>query len=97
MEPAGRIKVTENLYTLQPSQIVMYSVDWCPDCKRAKFFFERNQIPHLTVNVDDDARGAEFVKEVNQGRRSVPTIVFPDGSIMVEPSNQQLDERFSKS
>ncbi|NTU56783.1 MAG: NrdH-redoxin, partial [Anaerolineales bacterium] len=49
------------------------------------------------VNVDNDARGADFVKEVNRGSRSVPTIVFPDGSIMVEPSNLQLEEKFSQS
>lgn len=89
--------MTEDLYTLQPQQIVMYSVDWCPDCKRAKAYFEQNQIQHLTVNVDNDTRGADFVKEVNRGSRSVPTIIFPDGSVMVEPSNQQLEEKFSQS
>jgi mycoredoxin len=89
--------MTEDLYTLQPQQIVMYSVDWCPDCKRAKAFFEMKQIQHLTVNVDHDARGANFIKEVNRGNRSVPTIVFPDGTIMIEPSNLQLEERFSHS
>jgi glutaredoxin-like protein len=88
--------MTEDLYTLQPLQIVMYSVDWCPDCKRAKAFFARNQISYLLVNVDEDARGAEFVKGVNHGRRTVPTIIFPDGSSMAEPSDQQLEERFSK-
>ncbi|MFZ5878646.1 MAG: glutaredoxin domain-containing protein [Chloroflexota bacterium] len=87
--------MSEDLYTLKPQQIVMYSVDWCPDCKRARIFFERNQIQHLTVNVDDDARGAAFVREVNHGSRSVPTIVFPDGAILVEPSNAQLEEKFS--
>lgn len=89
--------MTEDLYTLEPQQIVMYSVDWCPDCKRAKAFFEHNQIQHLTVNVDHDTRGADFVKEVNHGSRSVPTIIFPDGTIMIEPSNLQLEEKFSQS
>lgn len=89
--------MTEDLYTLQPQQIVMYSVDWCPDCKRAKAFFERNQISYLVVNVDHDTEGSEFVKHVNQGKRSVPTIVFPDGSVMVEPSDLQLGEKFSTS
>lgn len=89
--------MTEELYSLQPQQIVMYAVDWCPDCKRAKAFFERKQIAYRLVNVDDDVRAAEFVKQVNRGARSVPTIVFPDGSILVEPSNQQLDDKFSKS
>ena len=88
---------TKNLYTRQPAEIVMYSVDWCPDCKRAKFFFKRNEIKVVEVNVDNDEQGAMFVREVNSGSRSVPTIIFPDGSILVEPSNEELSEKFSKS
>ena len=86
-----------NLYTRQPTQIVMYSVDWCPDCKRAKFFFKRNNIDVVEVNVDADEQGAAFVREINSGARSVPTIIFPDGSVMVEPSSEQLSHKFSKS
>lgn len=86
-----------NLYTRQPTEIVMYSVDWCPDCKRAKFFFKRNHINVIEVNVDADEKAAAFVREINSGARSVPTIVFPDGSIMVEPSAEELAEKFSKS
>ncbi len=89
--------MTDDLYTLQPQNIVMYAVDWCPDCRRAKFFFERQHIAYKMVNVDEDAQGADFVKRVNHGQRSVPTIIFPDGSIMVEPSTEQLATKFSKS
>lgn len=87
----------DNLYTRQPHEIVMYSVDWCPDCKRAKFFFKRNQISVIEVNVEADEQGASFVREINSGSRSVPTIIFPDGTVMVEPSTQELSEKFSKS
>ena len=87
----------KNLYTRQPTEIVMYSVDWCPDCRRAKFFFKRNKINVVEVNVEADAQAALFVCEINSGLRSVPTIIFPDGSIMVEPSADDLNERFSKS
>ncbi len=89
--------MSDDLYTLQPQSIVMYAVDWCPDCRRAKFFMERQHIMYKMVNVDEDAEGANFVKQVNNGLRSVPTIIFPDGSVMVEPSTEQLAEKFSKS
>ncbi|MGE5250255.1 MAG: glutaredoxin domain-containing protein [Bacteroidota bacterium] len=89
--------MNDDLYTLQPRQIVMYAVEWCPDCRRAKFFMKRRNIPYEMVNVDEDARGADFVKQVNRGQRSVPTIIFPDGSIMVEPSEEQLTAKFSNS
>jgi mycoredoxin len=88
---------TKDLYTRQPSQIVMYAVDWCPDCKRAKFFFKRNNIPVIEVNVDADNQAEAFIKQLNSGFRSVPTIVFPDGSLLIEPSNEALQKKFSKS
>jgi mycoredoxin len=86
-----------DLYSNNPSQIVMYSVEWCPDCRRAKFFFKRKHIEVLEVDVNTDKQAEEFVKKINNGFRSVPTIIFPDGSMMVEPSSAELEERFSQS
>jgi mycoredoxin len=84
-----------DLYTLSPSQIVVYSVDWCPDCRRARYFFKRREIAVLEINVDQDKKAAEFVKQINNGNRSVPTIIFPDGSKMVEPSEAELNAKFN--
>ena len=84
-----------DLYTTQPSQIVAYTVSWCPDCKRAKAFFVQNNIQHIDVNVDEDQQAAEFVKQLNNGSRSVPTIIFPDGTKLVEPSTEQLKAKFN--
>lgn len=89
--------MSTDLYSLNPAQIVMYSVDWCPDCRRAKFFFKRKNIDVLEVDVNADKKAEAFVKELNQGNRSVPTIVLPDGSIMVEPSSAELEAKFSQS
>jgi mycoredoxin len=84
-----------DLYTKNPSQIVMYSVEWCPDCRRAKFFFKRKKIDVLEIDVNTDKTAEEFVKELNNGNRSVPTIILPDGSMMVEPSTNELESKFS--
>jgi mycoredoxin len=86
-----------DLYSKNPSQIVMYTTEWCPDCRRAFFYFKRKKIDFLNVDVNTDKKAEVFVKELNNGNRSVPTIIFPDGSMMVEPSTQDLDEKFSKS
>ncbi len=86
-----------DLYSNNPSQIVMYAVEWCPDCRRAKFFFKRKHIDVLEVDVNADKKAEEFVKNLNNGFRSVPTIIFPDGSMMVEPSGAELEARFSQS
>ena len=86
-----------DLYTMNPSQIVMYAVEWCPDCRRAKFFMKRKKIPYLEIDVNSDKNAEAFVKKLNNGNRSVPTIIFPDGSKMVEPSSQDLEEKFSQN
>lgn len=87
--------MSSDLYSLKPTQIVMYSVEWCPDCRRAKFFFKRKQIEVLEVDVNADKTAEQFVKGLNNGNRSVPTIIFPDGSMMVEPSSAELEAKFS--
>jgi len=89
--------MSTDLYSLKPAQIVMYAVEWCPDCRRAKFFFKRKKIEVLEVDVNSDKQAEKFVKELNHGNRSVPTIIFPDGSMMVEPSTADLEARFSQS
>ena len=85
-----------DLYTLTPSRIVLYTTDYCGDCKRAKAFFEENQIAYLKVELENNEEAVKFVKTVNNGNRSVPTIIFPDGSILVEPSCEELKAKFSK-
>ncbi len=86
-----------DLYTTAPTQIVMYTTECCPDCIRAKKFFEANNIPHLRVGLEGNTEAIEFVTKVNHGCRSVPTIIFPDGSILVEPNSEQLKAKFSNS
>ena len=89
--------MSADLYSLSPAKIVMYSVEWCPDCRRAKFFFKRKKIDVLEVDVNSDKKAEAFVKELNHGNRSVPTIILPDGSMMVEPSTEELEAKFSRS
>ena len=86
-----------DLYNIAPSQIVMYATDYCSDCLRAKKFFEANDIPHLQVGLEGNIEATEFVMKVNNGYQSVPTIVFPDGSILVEPNWDELKAKFSES
>jgi mycoredoxin len=82
-----------DLYTLNPTQIVMYTTETCADCVRVKKFFDARGIPHLRVGLEGDEQAAEFVIQVTRGFRSVPTIVFPDGSVLVEPSWEELNAK----
>lgn len=73
--------------------ITIYGADWCPDCHRSQRFMDRRGIPYKWINIDLDEQAEAFVLKVNRGVRSVPTIVFPDGSMLVEPSNTKLAEK----
>jgi thioredoxin reductase (NADPH) len=70
--------------------LVVYSTVWCPDCKRAKRFFGEQRVPYVNVDIEHNAEAMAFVEKVNHGKRVIPTIVFPDGSILAEPSNAEL-------
>ncbi len=68
----------------------MYSTTWCGDCRRAKRVFADFGVPYIEVNIEEDEDAAELVQTLNNGMRSVPTIVFPDGGVLVEPSSAAL-------
>ncbi len=70
--------------------IIVYSTVWCPDCKRAKRFFGEQRVPYINVDIEKDAEAMAFVEQVNNGMRIVPTIIFPDKTILAEPSNAEL-------
>ena len=88
--------MSNDLFTTAPSQIVMYATEYCPDCHRAKAFFEANGIQYVKVGLEGNEEATQFVMKLNNGNRSVPTIVFPDGSILVEPSWSELKEKTSE-
>lgn len=73
--------------------IRMYGAPWCGDCRRAKDFFDRQGVGYEWIDVDQDPEGLKYVEETNDGKRIIPTILFPDGSILVEPSNAELAEK----
>jgi thioredoxin reductase (NADPH) len=70
--------------------IRMYGANWCPDCRRAKQFFGEQRIHYEYIDVEQQPEAISEVERINNGMRSIPTIIFPDGSILVEPSNTQL-------
>jgi len=82
--------------TDQTRKIIVYGTSWCGDTRRARKFFEEEKIDYEWIDIDQNESAAEYVKSVANGFRSVPTIVFPDGSILIEPSTNQLREKLLK-
>jgi len=72
------------------ADITVYGAPWCPDCKRAKRFLAEQRVPYAWVDIDQDAGGLQYVEELQGGGRTIPTIVFADGSHLLEPTNEEL-------
>jgi len=73
--------------------IRIYGVEWCGDCIRTRRFLNKNEIEYQWINIDRDKAGEQIVMTLNNGMRSVPTIIFGDGSKLVEPSTTTLAEK----
>lgn len=70
--------------------LIIYGTAWCGDCRRARAVLDRLQVSYRWVDIDRDEEAARLVEKLNRGFRSVPTILWPDGSMLVEPSNDEL-------
>jgi thioredoxin reductase (NADPH) len=75
------------------SDIVIYGASWCPDCRRAKKFLADQRVPYEWHDIESDTEGLAIVQGRNEGKNIIPTIVFPDGSHLAEPSNEELAEK----
>lgn len=75
---------------LVESPILVYGAYWCPDCRRAKKFLGEQRVPYNWIDIEKDDSARQYVEQINHGKRIIPTIVFPDGSILVEPDNAEI-------
>jgi len=75
------------------ADITVYGADWCPDCRRAKRFLGEQRVPYEWIDLDAHPEAKAIVEERNRGAAVIPTIVFPDGSHLAEPTNEELADK----
>ena len=75
---------------LESQKIQIFGAMWCSDCVRAKRFLDEHKLAYNWHDVTVDATAMAYVQRINNGMKSIPTILFMDGAILVEPSNRQL-------
>jgi len=73
-----------------PSTVTMYTTTWCGYCVRLKKLMQREGIEYAEVDIETDDSAADRVMQANGGNRTVPTLVFPDGSALTNPSIDQV-------
>lgn len=78
---------------MSDSQIILYGAAWCPDCRRSKAFLADQRIAYTYVDLEVHPAEIQTVQALNGGKQSIPTIVFPDGSYLAEPSDEELAEK----
>ena len=76
-------------------ELTMYTTVWCGFCRNLKSQLARAGIEMAEVDIEKDEAAAEYVMSVNGGNRTVPTVLFPDGSVMVNPSASQVQQRLA--
>ena len=75
---------------MSKDQITMYGADWCGDCRRSKRLFKELNVEYTLIDTDSDLTAADKVIEINCGAKSIPVIVFSDGTHLTEPSDNEL-------
>jgi len=76
-------------------QVTMYSTTWCGYCRRLKSQMQREGITYAEVDIEVDESAADLVMKVNGGNQTVPTLVFPDGSALTNPTLAEVKEKLS--
>ena len=82
-------------YTPSSGSLTMFSTTWCGYCTRLKSHLDRVGIPYSEIDVEADPDAADLVIKVNKGNRTVPTVVFPDGSTATNPSLAEVQARLN--
>ena len=77
-------------------KIDFYTTDWCGDCVRSKALLKKFDLDFNEINVDLDENANEYIKTLQTNQRRIPTIVFDDGSFLVEPSDVDLENKLKE-
>jgi mycoredoxin len=75
--------------------LTMYTTSWCGYCFRLKTMLKAEGIPYTEIDIESDPAAAEFVMWVNGGNRTVPTLKFPDGSTLTNPSAGEVKAKLA--
>ena len=77
-------------------ELDFYTTDWCGDCVRSKALLKRLNVDFNEIDVDTDQEANEYIKSLQVNQRRIPTIVFVDGSFLVEPSDIDLENKLKE-
>ncbi|SDG05086.1 Glutaredoxin [Blastococcus aurantiacus] len=77
-------------------ELVVYGTGWCPDVRRSRAVLDSAGIAYRYIDLEADPTATRLVRRLQKGRRRIPTIVWPDGSHLVEPTDGELQARLDQ-
>ena len=83
------------MWPAKKSRLTLYTTSWCGFCQRLKTALKAEGIRYAEVDIEDDPAAAEFVRSVNGGNQTVPTVKFPDGSTLTNPSAGEVKAKLA--
>jgi glutaredoxin len=96
VDPTVQANQTNRATDHPGDELVVYGTGWCPDVRRSRALLDAVGIPYRYVDLDADSAATRLVRLLQRGRRRIPTIVWPDGSHLVEPSDDELRARLAE-
>lgn len=71
-------------------RLTVFGADWCPDVRSTRGTLDHEGVPYRYVNVDHDPQAVAIVRRLQRGGRRIPTLLWDDGTFLVEPSDDAL-------
>lgn len=83
-------------YAPASGSVTVFTTSWCGYCRRLRSQLDRDQVTYLEVDIEEAPEAADIVMAVNDGNRTVPTVLFPDGSTSTNPSSYEVMARLGR-
>jgi mycoredoxin len=87
--------MTTSVTDARAGELTMYTTTWCGFCRRLKSQLAREGIDMVEIDIERDPAAADYVMSINGGNATVPTVVFPDGTAVTNPSAKEVKARMA--
>lgn len=77
---------------LNEKNITMFGTTTCADCNRSKKVLDDNGVSFDFIDLAVVTEAVAMAEQL-AGRKSIPVISFPDGSVQVEPTDAELSAK----
>lgn len=78
-------------------ELTVYGATWCADCRRTKRFLDLHGVRYAWVDIEQDPEAQAYAQQLQGGGHTIPVVVFPDGSFLLEPTDAALAAKLAAS